>query len=797
MKKSLYLFITLASIQFGMAQNTITVVGDTAGYAQALDLSVTLDNTDNIAALQFDVVFDPSALTVSGPAVMDPAINNHAIGSSQPESGRLRIVIFSLSGDVIAAGSQNLLTVPITTKYEPGSFNLSVENIVMSDAMSAPLTGSGATGVLLVEGPKFIVANTLVDFGEVPMLSAPSQSLTIQNQGNTELILGSASLNLPPFILESFPINISPFGSVQLTIGLETTAKQAVSEVLALTTNDPSPLRGTQRTTISANIFAVNEITIGSGSGPINTEVSIPVFVDNMEPFNGFQFDVILPQDITYVANSAQWSGRETNHVIAASMVSSNRLRVLGFSNSNEDFSGNSGEVLSFDLLPSVSSGTYGLQIENAILTHTVLGNILSDTYSGQISINAPNLVVSPNSIDFGRVPINTLPEQAISLTNNGTLTLDIDEVVYNDNHISSSIVPPVSIDISESIQENVFFTPSTIGQFSSSFSIRHNGSAGQNLINVSADVFSPNYLLIEEIYTYPGADALVSLDGSFYEGIRGMQFDINIPSDLTLDLQGVVEESALSAFNVSSADLGNGDYRFIIYTFGNETIPSGEIPLLQLPIAVAGGAFGDYPLAINSVVLSDANNQNIASEALDSAVVHVVENVAPIATDQFVDTDEDTLIQITLQASDLYNDPLTYTIVTQPANGTAVLTGNTVEYTPDANYNGPDSFTFTANDGTIDSNVATVSIDVILGISDLVPVVFSLAPNPFQDHLEVVLPMAATIYIYGVDGKMIEKIPYYTMGIRHLELISYPRGVFFIKFQYSGGSKTMKLIKN
>ena len=33
--------------------------------------------------------------------------------------------------------------------------------------------------------------------------------------------------------------------------------------------------------------------------------------------------------------------------------------------------------------------------------------------------------------------------------------------------------------------------------------------------------------------------------------------------------------------------------------------------------------------------------------------------------------------------------------------------------YTPAANYNGSDSFTFTVNDGTVDSNVATVSITV------------------------------------------------------------------------------------
>jgi predicted extracellular nuclease len=87
--------------------------------------------------------------------------------------------------------------------------------------------------------------------------------------------------------------------------------------------------------------------------------------------------------------------------------------------------------------------------------------------------------------------------------------------------------------------------------------------------------------------------------------------------------------------------------------------------------------------------------------------------NVAPVAQDQSVSTPEDTPVAIVLGASDANSDPLTYTIVQPPAHGTLSGTAPNLTYTPDANYNGADSFTFKANDGAVDSNVATVSIDV------------------------------------------------------------------------------------
>ncbi len=88
--------------------------------------------------------------------------------------------------------------------------------------------------------------------------------------------------------------------------------------------------------------------------------------------------------------------------------------------------------------------------------------------------------------------------------------------------------------------------------------------------------------------------------------------------------------------------------------------------------------------------------------------------NDAPVANSQSgIITPEDTPKSITLTATDVDGDALTYIIVSPPANGSVSLTGAAAIYTPAANYFGQDSFTFKANDGTADSNIATVSISV------------------------------------------------------------------------------------
>ncbi len=107
------------------------------------------------------------------------------------------------------------------------------------------------------------------------------------------------------------------------------------------------------------------------------------------------------------------------------------------------------------------------------------------------------------------------------------------------------------------------------------------------------------------------------------------------------------------------------------------------------------------------------ANDGTVDSNIATVSITVNPVNDAPTADPQSVTTDEDTAKAITLTATDVDGDPLTFSVVTQPTHGTLSGTAPDLTYTPAANYNGPDSFTFKANDGTVDSNTATISITV------------------------------------------------------------------------------------
>src|SRR5204862_4318751 len=88
---------------------------------------------------------------------------------------------------------------------------------------------------------------------------------------------------------------------------------------------------------------------------------------------------------------------------------------------------------------------------------------------------------------------------------------------------------------------------------------------------------------------------------------------------------------------------------------------------------------------------------------------------------------------------SDLDGDTLSATLVSQPTHGMLTLnTNGGFTYLPATNYNGSDSFTYQANDGALNSGIATVSI-TIGGVNDAPVALDDTYTTPEDTQLTVV----------------------------------------------------------
>ena len=120
-----------------------------------------------------------------------------------------------------------------------------------------------------------------------------------------------------------------------------------------------------------------------------------------------------------------------------------------------------------------------------------------------------------------------------------------------------------------------------------------------------------------------------------------------------------------------------------------------------------------------------------------------VSENDAPVASDLALTTDEDVAVTGQISATDIDGDNLSYIITTAAANGTVNIDPDTgtFTYTPNANYNGSDSFIVTVTDGNGGSVTSVITVDV-LPVADT-PV---LSANAVQISGDNVLPVPASV---------------------------------------------------
>ncbi|MBL9128042.1 MAG: hypothetical protein JNL97_10365 [Verrucomicrobiales bacterium] len=140
------------------AAQSLALGSGEAGPGEEVRLELRFAPESDPVALQCDVRFDAARLA-PGFAVAGPAAGGYEIRSALPESGVLRVIVYSSRNRTIAGGVVALLPFRVLTGAPEGATALVLSNVVVSSAAAARLlpvsTQAGAVTIRDSSGPAF------------------------------------------------------------------------------------------------------------------------------------------------------------------------------------------------------------------------------------------------------------------------------------------------------------------------------------------------------------------------------------------------------------------------------------------------------------------------------------------------------------------------------------------------------------------------------------------------------------------------------------------------------------------
>ena len=184
--------------------------------------------------------------------------------------------------------------------------------------------------------------------------------------------------------------------------------------------------------------------------------------------------------------------------------------------------------------------------------------------------------------------------------------------------------------------------------------------------------------------------------------GAFEVQGPCGVAIDAINDLASVAEDSGANAIAVLANDVGSSLTITAVTQGANGSVINNGTNVSYTPNANFFGADSF------TYTISDGSNTDTATVNVTVTPV----NDPPVAVNDAYATANVAAPGVLANDSDIDGDSLTAILATGPSNGTVVLNPNGgFVYTPNPGACGPDSFTYRANDGTTNSNVATVTI--------------------------------------------------------------------------------------
>lgn len=322
------------------------------------------------------------------------------------------------------------------------------------------------------------------------------------------------------------------------------------------------------------------------------------------------------------------------------------------------------------------------------------------------------SIVTAPAKGTLVGTPPNLTFQPAANLSGNDSFTFRVfDGVLYsNPATVSLNITavndPPVatakSVTVTEDTPIGITLAGSDIEGGSLSFTVLTQPTKGT--LSGSA----PN-LVYTPALDATGADSFTFRvnDGSANSAAATVSLNINAVNDVPVAIArsvSAVIDTALP-ITLTGTDADGSPLTYAIVTPPAHGSLSGTAPNVTYNPAASYTGADSFTFRVN-----DGTANSVAATV---SITVSAANTMPVATPKTVTTPEDTNVPIVLSGTDADGNTLTYSVLTNPTKGVLSGTPPNLNYVPNANVNGSDSFTFRVNDGTVNSAAATVSISI------------------------------------------------------------------------------------
>ena len=337
----------------------------------------------------------------------------------------------------------------------------------------------------------------------------------------------------------------------------------------------------------------------------------------------------------------------------------------------------------------------------------------LTDSAGGKFAINAITGVVTvAAALDFEAAASHNIIVTATS--SDGSTSSQAFTIAVTDVNDVSPVAQAAAANVAEGatlISGQV--TATDADSTSLTYSLNAAAPAGLTFNangSYSFDAANPAYNSLKA----GGAPAVLTVAYTATDGVNSGVANLVITVTGTNDTpvaQAVVasgaEDATLIEVTPVSSDVDSGDTA----TYSVNSQPTNG----TVSFNATSGKFEYVPTAnyngTDSFTYKVTDGSGATSVATATVTVSSV-NDAPVASNAAGSGVEDHVINGSVSASDAENDALTYSVVAGPSHGIVVLNADgTYVYTPAADYNGTDTFTYKVNDGTADSNTATVTL--------------------------------------------------------------------------------------